>query len=173
MEKGPAMPSHNRFANIKAWIKKTNYAIALIGGVVVFLTIFSTTIDVIGRFFNRPLTFISETSEIALAVMVFLGWAYTQMEKGHISIDLVYNYCPQKVKRILSMINPIFGIVLMGLMGYQGVIFSLQSKSSHEVSDSLHMVLWPFKFLIAVGAFMMCAQLIIDMIDMWLDGDIE
>jgi TRAP-type C4-dicarboxylate transport system permease small subunit len=161
------------YTEIKARLKKANYVIALIGGIVVFLTIFSTTIDVIGRFFNKPLAFVSETSEIALAVLVFLGWAYTQGEKGHISIDLVYNYLPKTVKRILSMFNPVFGIVLMGLMGYQGIIFSLQSKASHETTDSMHMALWPFKFLMVLGAVMLCLQLIFDMIDTWSNHDVE
>ena len=64
----------NSYERIKALIRKFNYVVAIVGATLVFLTMFITTVDVVGRFFRIPFTGTMEISELTLAVMVFLGW---------------------------------------------------------------------------------------------------
>ena len=150
---------------IKAWIRRFNYAIAMAGTALVFITMFITTADVIGRYFRMPLPGAMEISELALGVMVFLGWAYTQAEKGHIAIDILFKRLPQKVQNILDIIIPLFGLTLMGLIGWRAVGFAMDCKSSLEHTVDLGIPVWPFKFMIFIGAVTLCIQLIFDVIE--------
>jgi TRAP-type C4-dicarboxylate transport system permease small subunit len=150
---------------IKAWFQRLHYAIAMLGTALVFITMFITTSDVIGRYFRMPLPGAMEISELALGVMVFLGWAYTQAEKGHIAIDILFKRLPQKVQNILDIIIPLFGLTLMGLIGWRAVGFAMDCKSSHESTVDLGIPVWPFKLIIFIGAVTLCIQLIFDVIE--------
>jgi len=152
---------------IKAWIQRFNYVIAMTGTALVFITMFITTTDVIGRYFRIPLPGAMEISELALGVMVFLGWAYTQAEKGHIAIDILFKRLPQRVKNILDVIIPLFGLALVGLIGWQSIRFGMDCKSSLEHTVDLGIPVWPFKLMILIGAITLCLQLIFDVIEAW------
>jgi TRAP-type C4-dicarboxylate transport system permease small subunit len=152
---------------IKAWVQRVNYVIAMAGIALVFITMFITTADVIGRYFRMPLPGAMELSELALGVMVFLGWAYTQAEKGHIAIDIVFKRLPQRVRNILDVLIPLFGLTLMVLIGWQAVRFGADCKSSLEQTVDLGIPVWPFKFMILIGAATLCLELIFDVIEAW------
>jgi TRAP-type C4-dicarboxylate transport system permease small subunit len=152
---------------IKAWIRRFNYAIAMAGTALVFITMFITTADVIGRYFRMPLPGAMEISELALGVMVFLGWAYTQAEKGHIAIDILFKRLPRRARNILDVIIPLVGLVLMGLIGWRAIWFGMDSKSSLEQTVDLGIPVWPFKLMILIGAVTLCLELIFDVIEAW------
>jgi TRAP-type C4-dicarboxylate transport system permease small subunit len=155
----------NSYERIKAWIQKFNCVVAIVGATLVFLTMFITTIDVVGRFFRVPFTGTMEISELTLAVMVFLGWAYTQAEKGHISIDIFFNILPKRLRNILEVMNPLFGIALLSLVVWQGVIYSMDTRVSQIATDNLGIPVWPFQFMIVIGGITFCLQLAFDFFD--------
>jgi TRAP-type C4-dicarboxylate transport system permease small subunit len=150
---------------IKDRVQKFNYFVAIVGATLVFLTMFITTIDVVGRFFGFPFQGTMEISELALAVMVFLGWAYVQAEKGHIFIDIFFNILPKKLRNIMDVINPLFGIMLLGLVAWQSVAYTMDSKVSLMRTDNIGIPYWPFHFMIFIGAVTFCLQLVFDLID--------
>lgn len=156
------------FQKIRYLMARFNYGIALVGALVVFATMFIMAADVSARFFKFPLPGAVELAEIALGLMVFLGWAYTQEQKGHITIDLLYNILPLRLQRLLSLINPIFGLVLFGIIAWQGVEFAIYSKVSGEITENLCLPVWPFKLIIVLGAVCFCLQLILNVVDAFL-----
>lgn len=155
----------NSYGIIKVWIQKFNYLVAIVGATLVFLTMFVTTIDVAGRFFRIPFTGTMEISELALAVMVFLGWAFTQAEKGHIFIDIFFNILPKRLRNILDVMNPLLGIALLSLVAWQSVKYAMDTKISLIRTDNLGIPVWPFQFMIFIGAITFCLQLIFDLVD--------
>ena len=156
------------FQKIRHLIARFNYGIALVGALAVFATMFTMTADVFARFFKFPLPATVELAEIALGMVIFLGWAYTQEQKGHITIDLLYNILPLRLQRLLSLINPIFGLVLFSIITWQGVEFAFYSKASGEITENLCLPVWPFKLTIALAAVCFCLQLILDVVDAFL-----
>ena len=155
----------NSYERIKAWIQKFNYIVAIVGATLVFLTMFITTVDVVGRFFRIPFTGTMEISELTLAVMIFLGWAFTQAEKGHIAIDIFFNVLPKRLRDILDVINPLFGIALLSFVAWQGVKYAMDTKVSQITTDNLGIPIWPFQFMIVIGGITFCLQLAFDLID--------
>lgn len=155
----------DRYGNIKAGIQKFNLIVAIVGATLVFLTMFVTTFDVVGRFFRIPFQGTMEISEMALAVMIFLGWAYTQAEKGHISIDIFFKILPRRVRNILDIINPLLGIALLSLVAWQSIKYSMDTKVSLIRTENLGIPVWPFQFMIFIGAVTFCLQLVFDFID--------
>jgi len=155
------------YSFIKTWVQRFNYIIAMAGTALVFITMFITTTDVIGRYFRMPLPGAMEMSELALGAMVFLGWAYTQAEKGHIAIDIIFKRLPRRVKNILDIIIPLCGLTLIGLIGWQAIRFGMDSRSSFEHTVDLGIPVWPLKLMIFIGAVTLCLQLIFDLVEAW------
>ena len=154
----------SHFLTIKSAITRFNYIIALIGALVVFITMFIMTADVSARFLKLPLPGAVELSEIALGIMVFLGWGYTQEQKAHVVIDVVYNRLPSTLRRFLDMVNPIFGLVFMGIIAWISIDFIRYSKASGEYTENLMIPVWPFKTAILIGSISFCLQLMMDTI---------
>ncbi|MGD9239127.1 MAG: TRAP transporter small permease subunit, partial [Desulfobacterales bacterium] len=78
------------FESIRTVVAKFNYVLALIGGLVVVATMFMMTADVTARAFKLPLQGAVELAEVFMGLLVFFGWAYTQQQKRHIAIDILY-----------------------------------------------------------------------------------
>lgn len=153
------------FEAIKTGITKFNYMLAFLGALVVVITMFIMTADVTARAFKWPLQGAVELAEIAMGLMVFLGWAYTQQQKRHIAIDILYIYFPAWLQRILDVINPVIGLVLMVIVAWLAYDFSIYSKVSGEVTENLRLPVWPFKLSVFLGAITLCLQLIFELVD--------
>ena len=153
------------FESIRTGIAKFNYMVAFLGALVVAITMFIMTADVTARTFKWPLKGAVELSEIAMGLMVFLGWAYTQQQKRHIAIDILYLHFPAWLKRILDVINPIIGLVFMGIVAWLAYDFAIYSKVSTETTENLALPVWPFKLSVLVGAVTFCLQLIFELVD--------
>jgi TRAP-type C4-dicarboxylate transport system permease small subunit len=145
-------------------MKKINYTLALIAAYSVFIAMFVMMADVTARTFQIALPGAVELTEISLALMIFLGWSYTQEQKGHIQIDLVYRRLPAAVQRMLDLVHPVLGLVLMAVIVRQGYKFALYSRSSGEITENLALPLWPFKLLLVIGGGAFCLQLVVDFI---------
>jgi TRAP-type C4-dicarboxylate transport system permease small subunit len=63
-----------------------------------------TTADVVARYvFNSPTMWADEMASYLLIAIVFLGLAQNLRTNGHIRIDVVTNYVPPGVKRVLEV----------------------------------------------------------------------
>jgi TRAP-type C4-dicarboxylate transport system permease small subunit len=146
-------------------MKKLNYALALVAAYVVVVTMFIMTADVTARAFRIALPGAVELTEIALALMVFLGWSFTQEQKGHIAIDFAFQRLPQSAQRVLDIINPFLGFIFMAIIAWQGYRFAMYSRFSKEITENLSLPIWPFKMILVIGAGAFCLQLIADFTD--------
>jgi tripartite ATP-independent transporter DctM subunit len=67
------------------------------------------TVHVLSRtFFKKPLIGTVELEELMIVVLVFLGMAYTQLTRGHISVDFFTMRLPEGLRSVLSV------FILMG-----------------------------------------------------------
>lgn len=153
------------FEWIKKGIIKFNYMTALLGALVIVIIMLMMTADVTARAFRWPLHGAVELAEVGMALLVFLGWTYTQQQKRHIAIDILYVKLPVWVQRIINVINTVIAIVFMAILTWLAYDFTIYSKVSTEVTENLRIPIWPFKLSLFVGAVMFCLQLIFDLVD--------
>ncbi len=131
----------------------------------IIILMFITCIDVLGRYiFNRPLSGTYELSELCMASLTLLGWAYTQALKSHIDIDLLYTHLPRKTRTVLDLIIPLLGIALFVFVAWQSIYFITDSFKWHETTEMLKIPTWTFKSLIFIGAVAISLQFLADFI---------
>jgi TRAP-type C4-dicarboxylate transport system permease small subunit len=147
------------------WIDKLSKFIGSIGAGALVVLMLITGIDVVGRYvFHKPLLGAFELSELTLALVILLGWAYTQSVKGHIDIDLLYNRLPLTAQIILDFFIPLLGICLFAFISWQGIIFVIDSIGWNETTEMIGIPVWIFKLMIFIGAVTICLQFIADIV---------
>jgi len=144
-------------------IRSTNYYLYLGGGLFVAFIVLITLVDVIGRYFGKAVNDALEYRMLALACMVFLTWAHTQAEKGHITVELLTRYFSGRVRAILGVCFSFLGLFLMSFFVWEGFRFFLRAEAIKEHIELSAFPVYPFKFLIFIGALMFCFQFLLDM----------
>lgn len=114
--------------------------------------------DVLGRYlFAKPITGTLEISQMLLASMVFFSWAYTQVIKGHVNIDIVVSRFSPRVQAIINVIATFLGLVLFILIAWQGAVLAKQyAGEGRLIAGVVKWPLAPFQAFISLGALAIC-----------------
>jgi len=93
-----------------------------------------------------------------------LGIAYAQHSGQNISVDYFISKVSHRPKIFLEFISTAIGLIFFALVTWQGFIGGYNSFKTKVVSDTLKIPLFPFEFLIGVGAFSICIEFLIKLI---------
>ncbi len=88
-----------------------------------------TTVDVIGRIFGKPIPGAVEIIAICGGVVVGFTVPITSWMRGHIAVDFVLNWLPDKAKNLVNIITRCIGIGLCLLISWNS------SEDRDGVSD--------------------------------------
>lgn len=92
-----------------------------------------------------------EMVELCMVIMMFLGFAKTQMENGHVRVDMFVNKFPPKVRCIVNgciqCVVTIFCILMM-VQAYRQIGVS---KAAGTGSQILHIPFYPFYVILLIG----------------------
>ncbi len=111
--------------------------------------------------FGHPTIWIHELSSMIFGALSILGGAYTLRVRGHVSMDLFYNKLSERGRAVLDIITfPLFFVFIFTILWY-GTLFAMRSYVSHEASISTWgPPLWPVKFTVPIGAFLLLLEAI-------------
>jgi TRAP-type C4-dicarboxylate transport system permease small subunit len=129
----------------------------------VFLMMLLTTIDSLGRyFFHHPIAGAYEFSEKYLMVaIVYLSISYVMKLDGHIRVDIVIEKFPVKIQNALNSIYYLLGAGLMFVIGYQGMLATLEAWENNYVGAGV--IAWPTwasVIFVPIGTYMFALRLI-------------
>lgn len=136
-----------------------------IGVAMLLAMMFLGAADVIGRYlFNNPIKGAMEGSQLLMAGVALLCWGYTQATKSHISIDLFILRYPARLQAIIGIASLILTIVVFGLITWQSMLLAIEAYEQHRMLDNIPFPLFPFKLMVPIGAFILCIESIIQLI---------
>jgi TRAP-type C4-dicarboxylate transport system permease small subunit len=122
-----------------------------------------TAADVVGRdIFNHPIPGTVELSQYMLAVFILLGFAYAHQVKAHVAVSIITSRLPHHAQLILYVITTLIGLFIFSILAWQGWVVGIEERT---VSDMLRVPQYPFRLLVAVAAFLICLELLIDLGD--------
>ena len=134
--------------------------------VVLLLLMFMTVGDVVGRYMVGiipgfgPIPGTFELTEFMLAIAVLTAIGYTQVQREHISIDLVINKFPPRVRAIIDTITDFMSLAIFVLVTWQTIKYARLLYTSHDVSAVLRLPVYPFLIVAAVGSFVFCLAML-------------
>ena len=143
-------------------IRKIENGLLFIGVCMLLMMMFLGAGDVLGRYlFNHPIKGALEVSQLMMAGVALLCWGYTQAKKGHISIEILLVRYPARMQSIINFFSLILTIVIFGLITWQSTLIAMEALKQHRMLENLPFPLFPFKFFVPVGAFVLCLESII------------
>jgi len=145
---------------LKEVIRGMNRWVAGVGAWSLVFLMLLTAADVVGRdLLGHPVPGTVELSQYLLAVFILSGLAYTQQIKGHVNVSILISRLPVSGQLLLKLISSVLGLALFGLLAWQGWVVGFSERT---VSDLLRVPQFPFRILVAVAAFLVCLELLID-----------
>lgn len=141
-------------------------SMAIISGIAILIMILSTTLDTTSRYlFNTPIAGVFELNEVLLVICVYMGLAWTQIERGHIRVEAILVRVSSKTRHILNILAWVTTFLFMSILCWQttkGAIYSIQIWEFRW--GSIQMPIWWAKSLVPLGCLMLCIQLLLDII---------
>ena len=133
-----------------------------VGGIVLFCMMMLTVIDVILRFFGRPITGTYELVAVAGAIVVGFAVPQTTQERGHICVEFLVENRTVSTKRVLFFLTRLLGIVLFALLTWYLFLKGSHLYRSGDVSMTLHLPYYPAAFALALCCLVECFVLVMD-----------
>ena len=156
------------FISFAKWFDRLNDSLAFIAGGVIALSSLIVIYEVTMRYLiRRPTTWVNDVSEIFLVYCTFLGTAWVLRMGGHIKIDILIVLMKKRGQVIMGIIQDILSLFFC-------VVFTWISWDSfwdavitqERTAGGLFSVpLWPVYMVIPLGAFLLCLQLIRQIVD--------
>ena len=148
------------FSAVERWLSYLGL-LCLIGlmGMVVF--------EVVARYaFKKPFQGYIDIMEMMMAVLVFLTLAYCQREDGHIKMEIFMTRVLKGGRRYYATES--FHL-LVSLIGFAIIAFFtadqvLCAYNIRDVSMTIHLVTWPARALVAIGAIYLCLRFIMQLV---------
>jgi len=117
------------------------------------------------RAFNSPLSFSYEIIEFGLVIVVWGSVLYSTSRERHISIDVLTSRLPAKTRQFFRLTFDFVSAVVLFLIGWQSITHAMDLRDMQRVSSMLDIPLYPFVFIVALGAILAGLILLVNFID--------
>lgn len=118
-----------------------------------------TFLNVVLRFFfSAPIAWAEEISGLLYTCMIYIGLSETHKTDSVVSVDVLTNILPEKIRKVLDIFKTIFCIGLWCILIYLGINLVLATNSSETAY--LHI---PYRYIytiIPISGFFCIVQLI-------------
>lgn len=139
--------------------------LALGGGVVLLGLMGLIAFDVVMRYVLRlPFLGAYEMTELAMALIVFLGLPYCAATGGHVAVDVLAPILDRPAWRGVTVAIHLAGAALLAVIAWQAADFALGSRQRGEATNMLEIELWPFEL---VSAASMAAFAVVLLMQAW------
>lgn len=110
--------------------------------------------------FNAPTTWGFEMTTFLYGVHFVLGFGFTHLHDGHVSIDVFEAKLPSRPRAILRILTSlVLFIPTVGMLSAWSVIYAIDSWQNWErASTSWAPPLYPFKTIMALGFVLLLLQ---------------
>lgn len=126
-------------------------------------------IDIVTRSVKKPLQGMAELSVFVMMVVIYLGLARCEEDRGHVYLEIGRNLLPRSLRRISEGVAYLLAIITTGVLlyvGAQNALFSFMSNESIEGTVELR--IWPVKFIMVIGLLFFFIQILLNgMADCW------
>jgi TRAP-type transport system small permease protein len=114
-------------------------------------------VDVVGRyFFNHPVKGSNDIGEVILVLIAYLSVAYTQLNKEHVRVTLLWGKLPPKGQLIGDGLSFLLGAVIYALiawnLGHRAVRLIAGTYASTSETPVLGITHVPFLIVAVIGA---------------------
>jgi TRAP-type C4-dicarboxylate transport system permease small subunit len=139
-----------------------NRGLATVAGISLVAMVMVTVGEMVLRMFARPMAGTVETIGWLAAVTTAFALGYTQIHKGHVSIDLFTSRLGSRSQIVVSMLvnlvsAALFVIVTWNVFRYAGVL-----RETGSLSETMKVIVYPWVYLVSLGCAGLTLALLVD-----------
>lgn len=136
----------------------------VIAGIAISFIMLLTVLDVILRFFRRPIVGTYELVAFTGAVVIGFAIPMTSWMRGHIYVDFFTGKLPKTARSVVDIMTRGMGIGLFLLAGWNLILVGMNLQRSGEVSLTLQLPFYPVAYGVAFACFIQCLVLTADVV---------
>ena len=115
--------------------------------------------------FNAPTIWAHGISQRLFGSYAILLGAYTLRQGGHVSVDIVYNHFPAKIKIVADLIMTLMLFLFCGVLVWKGWGFAWTAVEIQEKCNTpFNAILYPVKVMLPLGALLVLLQALAEFI---------
>lgn len=144
-----------------------------VGRVVLASMVLLITIDIVLRyFFDRPIKGSYELVEFMLVALVYLGLAYTQTKKRHISVTLLTSKLSKAQMSVITSATNLLCLCIFSVITWRCILQACVLRANNTTSPVLLIPSFLFMWVVVFGSALLCFVFLIDFLDS-VDGMID
>ena len=145
------------------------HAAAAVTGFLVVVLMSLFVVDVTGRYiFNSPIVWGYEVTEGLMAIGICLGFAFAELEDGHVRVKVLFEMLPKTAKRHLDRFTYFVAIIMTSLYTWQTYLFAVENMGFGLTTDILELPMIIFHTFLPIGFGLWTIVLIIKLIGAFL-----
>jgi TRAP-type C4-dicarboxylate transport system permease small subunit len=118
--------------------------------------------NILGRVFSHPIKGVFELVGFLGGALSACAMGFTQMRRGHISVEIVIIRVRPRIRAIIESITSIISVVLFALIAWQHAEFATATWKAGEVSETLKIPFFHLIYGVAFGCAVFCLVLLVD-----------
>lgn len=119
--------------------------------IALFFMMALTFFDVIGRYlFNSPIIGALELTEFSMAIVIFLGLVLLTSQEGHVTVDLIDNFVPDKIKPIQKIVINLINLAVLVVISQQLWVKAGDAAKYGDRTEYLYMPLSPLILFMSI-----------------------
>ena len=139
-----------------------NQALLWLAGLFLIAMITITGANIVLRLFWLPLRGTFELMGYFGAVVTAFALGYTQIQRGHIAVDIVVLRFSKKTQKILHAVNHLVCMVFFVIVTWQVHNYATTLWETGEVTETLQIVYYPFTYAVALGCLVLALTFFVD-----------
>jgi len=137
------------------------WTVWLAGSALVLMMLISV-INIVLRIVARPFGGTTEMVGWLAALAASLALGYTQMNRGHVAIDLLVSRFSHRVRAVLDSLMSFITLALVVLATRQLALHAGNLWQRGSVSETMHIAYYPFTYVVAFGFACLVLALLVD-----------
>jgi TRAP-type C4-dicarboxylate transport system permease small subunit len=141
---------------------RLNRGLAWAAGLTLVGTMLFTVLDMVLRAFGRSVAGSFEVIGWLSAAAMALALGYTQLHRGHVSIDLVVARLGGRSRNGLEAVTQFASLLLFAAVAAYVAAYGNTLRESGSLSETLKAIVYPWVYVVAVGAAGLALALLVE-----------
>ncbi|WP_134700620.1 TRAP transporter small permease [Ammoniphilus sp. YIM 78166] len=151
--------------------RRFNQGLAVIAGISLMMMMLLIVSNAVIRVFANPFAGTVEVVGWLMAITTSFAVGYTQLNRGHVDIDLLTSRFSPMVQRGLQAIVQLVSLLFFLVVGWQVIQYGLSLMQNGTLSQTLGVIFYPYVFLVSLGFFGTSFTLAIQLYETWTGGE--
>ncbi len=147
-----------------------NRLLIRIGGFFLVAMILLTCTNIFLRLVWVPVKGTFELMGFFGAAATAFALGYTQIKRGHISVDILILSFSKKTRRVLDVINSLICMVFFAFVSWQIAKYAGILKATGEVTETLRFPYYPFTYAVAAGCGVLALVFLTELLKSLISG---